>query len=216
MEKIMSTISKELSTVLLVSSADFTKLSVEKQNEIVQAAGKKAIKFVPDLATIRNRRRLIERLLLGEDVSAELEYNEIELSDEEKTILSSISPILERIRKPSGPYVWLDLTETQENAIKRLTFGASSLRRDGYSITIKQGKKLWEHASAYWMGGKPPRRYSGSFSGHYSRGVSFGSRESGTITIGCQTVNRYELEAAAQHYGWDAVIPTEIEETVTA
>jgi hypothetical protein len=212
-EKVRLMVSKELSSVLVVSSALFSKLSPDKQNEVVASAGKKRLKFVPDFGTIRNKRKLIERLILGEDISVELEFNDIELSAEETAALAMVAPVIDRIRKPSGAYPWVEVTDQQQQHIDRITFGASNISRNGYSITTKQGERLWKAASAYWAGGVMPRRYSGSFSGGYSKSVYFtGNRENTTISIGCQSISRYELEAAAQHYGWEPVVPETLEE----
>jgi hypothetical protein len=203
--RLMSNVSKLLSTGLLVSSTDFAKLTPAKQTEVLASAAGKPIVFVDSFVALRNKRNLVARLVNGEDVTTELEFNELTLTDEEKAVLVALRPILERIRGAAGKYPWIVRTEGQENSCKSqisftTQYGRNIIRRGGYSMTEKQAKRIWEVASALWCGAKTtPERVTGEYEG-YRKAVVF---KDTYIEVGCQNINRHEVEYIAEHFGWE-------------
>jgi hypothetical protein len=200
----MTEISKKLSMCLLVSSREFAKQKPAKQTEILTTAGSEPIVFVDDFLSLKNKKQLLERLLAGEDVSMELEFNEITLSEEERTTLSAVQPILDRIGvEMTPPYTWVEPTETEKRNIAGYTFNEASIRRgSGYSCAVVQAKKIWDKASKFWATGKKDRFSEMSFLGGYWKTPSVSVK---TLTLGCQKISRAEVEAIAKHYGWEPV-----------
>jgi hypothetical protein len=195
-------VSKLLSTTLLVSRAEFAKLDAAKQTETLVSASGKPIVFVDNFQALKNKRSLIERLMRGEDVSMELEFNEIELTSEEKGVFAQVKPIIDRLTEViSGGYEFVTPTEEEAERIKRMTFGANRITNSaGYQLTTNTAKKVWLAASKYWAGGEKPTTFRAQ--AHYeSRSITFPTDS--TVKIGCQTISRAEVEAAAKHYDWD-------------
>lgn len=207
-------VSKLLSTSLLVSSSLFAKLTPAQQTEILVSAAGKPIIFVASFAELRNKRNIVSKLVNGEDVTTELEFNEIALSDKEKVTLAAIRPILDRIRGASGKYPWIVRTAPNEAKCKTMRFekeySREAIHRDGYTMSDKQAKRIWDAASAFWGGiVESPEVFSGRYDG-YARTVTI-YRD--YISVGCQTVNRYEVEYIAEHYGWEPNVNLEIATT---
>lgn len=85
-----------------------------------------------------------------------------------------------------------------------LNIGKQSISRrkgeTGYSIGIKTLERLWQVASAVWNGVEGASRKINSISASgYNRD---GTIKNDHITIGCQTIQRFELEQVALHLGW--------------
>lgn len=92
-----------LSTGAVISSATFAKQTPVKQTEILALVSGKPVAFVDSFTKLSNTKKLAERLLAGEDVSMELEFNSITLSDDEKDGLTKVRPLLERLRALKAP-----------------------------------------------------------------------------------------------------------------
>jgi hypothetical protein len=201
----VATVSKLLSMCLLVNSTEFAKAAPAKQTEILAGAGGKPIVFVESFGALRNKGTIINRLLLGEDVGMELEFNEIELTDDERNALKAVQPVIERIRGSKGAYPWLERSEDDNNEFERSIkfkdrYGDTNyVHRNGYDMSNKQAKKVWDTASKYWASGDKPAPYNGNFAG-YRKMVTF---DTDSVTIGCQTIARAEIEWIAEQKGWE-------------
>jgi hypothetical protein len=204
---IMSNVSKKLSMCLLVSSAAFAKLTPAKQTEVLATSSGLPLIFVDDFAALRNKKKLIERLLKGEDVNMELEFNEIELTDDEKKALEGIRPVLERLRGAIGTYEWqIEESEAADylrSKSWRLNGQNTSIRSPtGYELGKPSCRKVWNEASKVW--GNPEeaatqvevRTVNG-----YDRAKLTVNKNG--IQLGCQTVSRKEVEAVALYYGFE-------------
>lgn len=202
-------VSKTLSMASVVSSQEFAKLSPVKQTEVLASASGKPIVFVENFVKLRDKRSLVERLLKGEDVSMELEFNEIELTEEESAALGKVQPVIERIRGKKGDYPWIARSESEEQRCKRMTLGTVRITRDGYSAGVATTEKIWRTASAYWaaLANDPnvasPTGVRQSFSG-YTKTPVYRPKH---VDVGCQTISRYELEYIAEYYGWEPSPP---------
>ena len=133
----------------------------------------------------------------------------IEISAEEIETLMKATAIRNRLletARASGPdYPFAAVPEgwTVEG---KLNIGKTTISRRGtersYSIGHKALKKVWDTVSPVWAGHK--NRVDGYVSirtGGWNREVEL-SRE-GNVVLGCQTIQRYELEQVALHMGWD-------------
>jgi hypothetical protein len=188
---------RRLSDVLLVSSAKFATESPVGQTAILTRAEGLPILFVPNFTELSNKRRLRERLLAGEDVKMELEFNGLELTDEDRRALDAVRPVLERIVGLATAYPWLPAA-----VCSGFTFTQTHIRRNDYKLHVTMAKKIWGKASKYWTGGPQPDSHRKD-SQWNSKDVYYRSDH---ITIGCQNIPRVEVEFVARHYGWEPTV----------
>ena len=198
-------VSKLLSMCLLVSSSEFAKQTPAKQTEILTGAGGKPVVFVNNFSELKNRNALIKKLLAGENVAMELEFNEVELTEDETKLFSAIQPVIERINESlKASYEWVSPAASMTHW--SLT-NSSAQNPAGYRISKGQCKKVWEEASKYWAdtsGAATPASRSITTSGWGSRQLKINRNE---VNIGCQTITRAEVEAVAKHFNFDPVMP---------
>ena len=89
---------------------------------------------------------------------------------------------------------------------ENLNVGKQSVTRrtgeTGYSIGVKTLERVWKAASLVWNGDTDPglRRVNSISASGYNRDASI---KPATVEIGCQTIQRFELEQVALHMGWD-------------
>lgn len=201
-----------LSTGTIISSALFSRLPATKQTEIlaVAQAAKKPFVFVDSFSALSNTRKLAERLLAGETVTMELEFNNITLSDDERKGLELVRPLLERLNamKPAG-YEWLP-QEQIDAAAKSEFYELNTYRSEVYdkggnnSLEKRQCERIWKLVAPWYMGGDKPKSFTLRI--HYSnRTVTFNDDQS--IKIGCQTISRAGAEAVAKRFGFTAPEP---------
>lgn len=200
----MSDVFKLLSTALIISSAEFARLTPAKQTEVLTSSSGKPVVFVPTFASLKNRNSIVKRLLAGEDVTMELEFNEVELTDDEKKLFASIKPVIDRLTEAlSSGYVWVEPTTEEAAKIKKYRYASGYIYNDntGYHIKEASAKKVWEKASKYWATGKKGDALKITVQ-YDNRSVT--ANDDG-VKIGCQQISRAEVEAVALHFGWEPV-----------
>lgn len=210
-KKKMETVSKLLSSALVVSSAAFAKLGAAKQTEVLASANGKPIVFVDNFFALTNKKRLIDKLLAGDDVSVELEFNELDLSADELKVIKEVRPILEKIRGfKLGSYDWVIPTDAEERLIEGIQIGTGPSIRNatGYTIGKKALEALWKKASVWFAGGEKAGSYYVNASG-YNRQARFLVNANGQqyIEVGCQNISRAEIEFVAKAMNWNPVLP---------
>jgi hypothetical protein len=184
--------------IFLVNSTEFAKQAATSQTKLL-ASTAHAVRFVTNFADLSNRRLIRDALLSGKNVSLELEFNGLELSEDEVAALKAVSPVLKKIDAIGPVYPWLPAQNFPE-----IIFNAGGVIRNGYSITETVAKAIWRRTSRYWGGGnKPGDTYQTSGIGGYSKTIQY---RSDSISIGCQTISRAEVEFIARYYGWDPVV----------
>jgi hypothetical protein len=77
-------------------------------------------------------------------------------------------------------------------------------RNTSYTIGIKTLNRIWKSASVYWAGISTDSEIINIKSSGYSRDGTI--RENG-IKIGCQDIQRYELEQLAVKLNWEFPTP---------
>lgn len=185
---------RALSSVFLIDSSVFSKASPADQTSVLTQAQGKVVLFVENFQSLKNRRKLRDRLLNGEDVSTELEFNEIELSPRERELLNNVRPVLEKITGITGKYPWLS------GEVGTLNFQINRFDNGSYSIGKNAAKRIWDKASAYWAGLTEKPAVISISAGGYSRNAEI---ESDHVKVGCQKMSRLDCEAVAKHYDWE-------------
>jgi hypothetical protein len=208
-----------LSNSVVVSSFKFGKLTASKHTEIIANATGNPNLFNDTFGTLTNKKRIVDRLLGGEDVSVELEFNEISLTGEELTALKMVRPIIEKIRGSQfNGYQFVNPNTAEQKRIDGIKIpmsGSGSVyNAAGHQIGCKPLKEIWNKASVWWQGAKTPRNTYVSAGGYSRREVVFATATEGGsgfsddryIKIGCQNVSRAELEYVAQALGWEPAV----------
>jgi hypothetical protein len=193
-----SNLFRKLTAVLLVNSSEFAGKAASTQTATLKEAGGLPIEFVPNFTDLSNRKVIREKLLSGKDISRELEFNNVILTDEEFKAIALVKPVLAKIESIGPSYPWLAAVEPSgisfDNAKKKI-------RRNGHDLAQTTALRIWNKASAYWAGGEKPTSHYTS-SNYYSNGreVRYGTD---SVSIGCQTIPRAEVEYIARTMGWE-------------
>lgn len=205
----MKNVIRTLSTGTIISSKAFGQLDAVKQTETLataQAANKPFV-FVDSFSKLADTRKLAERLLAGEDVAMELEFNSVELSDEERKGLDLVRPLLERLKnlKPSG-YPWLsdeEIKKAGDAEFYHLSRYDSKVydTTASHSIQKAQIKRIWDaHVKFMLTGEKPITRHCVRMS-YSNRHVNH--LDNGAVKIGCTTISLAGVQAVARHFGFE-------------
>ena len=138
-----------------------------------------------------------------------LNYHNIDLTAEDidtitraRDIQKKIRDSVEAMREASRPAYKLAAVPKGWSVENDLQITSQLMRRiaDGrYIIGLKAAERLWDWASQYWVGNtnSPPyHRVRASGDERYAQ------VNKTSITIGCQTIQRYELEQVALELGW--------------
>ena len=165
--------------------------------------------FMSNLNTFFSRQNLSKELLSqGPHLPILLEKWEIDVSDEEVKLIQDFNKLRNELsaridaKKPDYPFATCpdvyDLLSTisiKPTCVRRLG------RHDtGYSIGTKTLKRIFDHAAKAWAEGRTPDRIGSINASGYTRSVTFSKT---TVEIGCQTIQRYEIEQIALHQGWE-------------
>lgn len=130
---------------------------------------------------------------------------ELSITEEDIRIISRAVEIRKEIKaklKPLYPFASVPKDFNFDTAFQVVNGGASIKRRGGdYQIAIRQIRNLWGVASRYWA------KQSTHSSVTVNTGGYHGSKTAAVydtyIQLGCQRIERYELEQCATKQGWD-------------
>lgn len=190
-----SNLFRKLSSAFLVNTAEFQKASATDMTATMAQAGTLPVVFVENFMKFRDKKAIIDKLLRGEDVTVELEFNDISLSRDELAAIQTVRPVLDKISGMEDSYPWVG-----GNAFT-MTFGKTMVRRNDYSISYTRAKVIWDKASRYWAGlSDRPKTHNTAAGGYNYRDVVYGENE---VKIGCQTIPRVDVEAVALQRGWE-------------
>jgi hypothetical protein len=145
----------------------------------------------------------------------------VEVRDEDVDAIRRVENIINAMKPPTPPYTFYAVPEKWSvGGDLVMTLGASPTvrRKPGnsqglsydYSISLKQLNRVWVSASRVWLknaASAEPINVNTVFntvSGVRVAGYSETARiQDGYVRLGCQNVQRYELEQLALHLGWD-------------
>jgi hypothetical protein len=136
-----------------------------------------------------------------------LEKLGIEFTDEFKVVITSFARIKAQILESlqlspaSNVYTFADVPKNW--SIDQLKITDRNIYRknnSNYSIGHKTLERIWKYASNIWIGNTRGPEFTVSAAGYSSRNVSV---QTDTVYVGCQSIERFELEAVAQKLGWE-------------
>jgi hypothetical protein len=139
-----------------------------------------------------------------------LEHRGITLNADDIDVVRQFSEVKQHVMDqiaaltpPPPPYPFAEVPEDW-NIDTQLKFNTASIRRMGntsYSISNKTLREVWEAAAGHWTGGD--KVCHGTL---YVRASGYGNWlkvYDERIEIGCQKIQRFELEQVALRMGWD-------------
>lgn len=202
--KIVINLSKET----IVDAVKVKSKPLEEIQKILEeaTARKLPITYVEDMPRFFNRNELLPAILKGEDISARIEYHRDKgltkaESDAISNFLSSfkvVKNIIDSLPKPK--YTFADIPPSFK--LTNYSFTKTKVSRAGYYIGTKSLEKIWLAASKVWAGRANKLLISEVQAYSSYRYVEF-TNEKNTIRIGCQNIQRHELEQVALHLGWE-------------
>lgn len=138
-----------------------------------------------------------------------LEQRGIELTEDQQAIIVNFNNLkgyiqdqIAALTPPAPPYPFADVPEgwSVETHIKFNTKQIKQARSNtDYAIGYKTLEKIWNHAAKVWTGKSQVRRLNGLQGAGYWGNADV---HNNYIDIGCQRIQRYELEQVAVKLGW--------------
>ena len=200
------------------SVVDRRKLTNLKTDELAEtmaglyADKSKTVLLVDDPRQFFSNQNLFKELdTNGAGLHVILQHRGVLLADEQVDVINAFAAVKKFIEdqlaalKPASPpwqFAALPLGWTLES---RIRINTKTVRRTGgrgsdYALGITTLQRLWDWVAPYWAG----QVSSLSRREHYIRagGGYYAEAYSDHISIGCQSIQRYELEQLALHFGW--------------
>lgn len=141
------------------------------------------------------------------------ETSGVQLTDDEKAAVKAIESIRAKFEAtfglPTPPYPFAAVPEGVDPMAKltvKTTGSRPTVTRGNYTISLKRAKILWLQASKLWLANETKKQTGRLAYGTYTTYAGYSRSPDirpNSIDIGCQTINRYELEALALNQGWE-------------
>jgi len=195
-------------STVFVNGSVFAALSAEDKGKTASGFVKTrgVIEFLDNFSRFTDTKKIKVRLLNGEDVTQELEFNGITLDPEFKTTFEAFKKVLDPVVKALdlvGPGVPDYPFAEAKNKPLVVSDCGSYVGNGIHQIGIKVAQEIWCRASKSWaVAGKrlPGSRYE-SLQGPVWRSEYVYFRKN-YIEIGCQTIYRDQVEQLALKMGW--------------
>lgn len=215
----------ELNAGIVVDRAGLNKLKTEDMAvELAEIYSKsKTVVIIDNVRGFFSNANLFRALEGNTDgLDLILEHRGIELTQDQKDLVINFNNLkayindqIAAMTPPPPPYPFADLPDGWELE-EHIKFTSNTIRRIqggdlAYSIGMKTCRELWEWIAPYWAGNVASlgRR------SHYVRAAGYSNYAEAyktRVEIGCQTINRYELEQVALKQGWDFPAVTSVKD----
>lgn len=213
----MSEVLKRLSNVTIVDRIALVKLKGDEMAQVMVEANNdntKPVRVIDNPAMFFSDDALFEAMELNSpDLKLIAEYRGIKFGDEDLFVLQKVVELKNRVAAellamvpPPPPYKFGEVPADWKLETSGIVFGKSRLYRKGnseYCIGYVALEKVWNKVAPRWADETFQHRGQTvmyvSASGYNSRGVD---QHDSYIKIGCQRIQRYELEAVALKLGW--------------
>lgn len=185
----------------LISSEVFSGLSNDDRTQLFAESSGKDLRFVSNFNSCTNIPGILEALKKGEDVSLELEYQELSIEKAHLDLIREYSRVITEVitplvRSKLPPYPYAEMPSSGVLGITTSPDGRHAIR-SGHKWPMRKAKAVFLKAARGWAGIIKKMPSSCYEEGNY---VYFYSDR---ITIGCQTITRYEIEQFALEMGWE-------------
>lgn len=202
----------ELNAGIVVDRAGLNKLRTEEMaGALSEIYGKgKPVVIMDNVRGFFSNANLF-RALEGnaEGLDMILEQRGIALSEDQLDLVinfnnlkSFIQDQLTALTPPPPPYPFAAVPDgwTVEDNIRVTKSRVSRAKgRGDYYVSLKGAERLWNGAAQYWAGNTTSRYLENASYGGYWRQPEVNNNR---VEVGCQTIQRYELEQLALALGW--------------
>lgn len=214
----------ELNAGIVVDRAGLNKLKTQEMAvALAEIYGKGKTVMIMDnvrgFFSTANLFRALEGNTEGLDLILEqrgitLTEDQLDLVTNFNNLKAYINDQIAALTPPPPPYPFADVPDGWEFEA-RIRVTTNTIRRIGrnsdYSMGIKTARALWDWIAPYWAGNVASlgRRE------HYVRAAGYSNYAEpfkNHIDIGCQTIQRYELEQLALQQGWEFPVVTGVED----
>jgi hypothetical protein len=171
-----------------------------------------SVKYVSDLKeSFDAEARYKEFVKTGETSGVELTAEEIAALDLVKSLKAKFKEAftLPELPKPAYPFQTLPAGVT--DALVGYTLRTGTVYNGTYALTNSQVKQVWDFAKTFWKTNTTPTRNTTERLHGYREAITVRGAGStydvnvypGKVTIGCQTIPRYVVEALAVKKGYE-------------
>lgn len=172
--------------------------------EAYAIAGKREVIVVSTVSNFSNNDAIAKAIAENDDnLKLMLELRGITLADDDLFIIQKQKELNDRLAgllveaKPAYAFAKVPARFNIETS---LIIGKTTVKRErnGYTIGLRAAERLWATASAYWAKTNT-KSYQYLNAGGRGRTANIDAKG---IKIGCQRIQRYELEQLALNQGW--------------
>lgn len=196
----------------IIDRNKLNKLKADEMNTVLAAAytGGATVHIIDNVNTFFDDTALFQALETNSPLlSLILEKRGVQVSEEDMFIVGKYVALVNRLGAdllalipPPPPYTFADVPEGWTVATQ-IVFGKTMIKRKtgnrDYGIGFKALEAIWNRASKRWAGQIELSRYVSVRAGGYSKEANINDDN---IRVGCQTIQRYEIEQVALHLGW--------------
>lgn len=154
--------------------------------------------------SMKNLTHVLEDETKYDELVIILEKHGMDLSIEESALIKSYHELKKKIstaNRASRSYPFAKVPDgwsVEENL--QIHSRAITRRGSSYSISHKVLKNVWVVASKYWADMSTVTTISEVRASGYTRSAKVSKN---SVRIGCQDIERFELEQVALHFGWE-------------
>lgn len=201
----------ELNSAVVVDRNGLQKLDTDKMNSALATVygGSKPVIMVDNAAQFFSNQNLVKTMdtpKSGVVLAAILEQRGVQLTVAEMNTLSEYhtlkNRVLDIIREQTPVYPFAKVPKNWD-IDKELTFNSKHIRRthnSSYTIGYRTLERIWRTASAVWAGYSTEKTLGDIRASGYWEAACI---EDNRVRIGCQHIERYELEQVAVKMGWE-------------
>ena len=205
--------------VSVIDNAAFNAMSISDKTKTLGKLNPPFL-YVENFGQLCDLNRIKKKMLLGEDVTLELQFNGLDVPTDlafvRQRYMDTIAPVLATLAgmRPVYPF------DNIPNDRSKITVDETFARRGSHKVKITMLLKIWKKMAPKWakhwddknVNANGKRRRFSSVEYDYESGDAIGDSSNSSrhinyyanrVEIGCQTIHRYELEQFALTMGWD-------------
>ena len=200
-----------LKNVVIIDFIAYRNSNIEQLNAIQALIAEKnlPVKFVDNMNPYRSHDTLKTNLANGTATTEHLEYYlERELNQDEIQLIDATKKCIEALHvmiKPAIPdYTFAEIPQGSQRILDAIAFRADRIQRNGYTAGHKAMTIIWLAAMGFWKA----RQHGSDQDRVEVKDINIGGERNKTviilpdsISIGCQTIPRWEVEQIAIRVG---------------